>query len=492
MNENIKTTLRRIDTIAESIESMGLVQTGSLSLVEIVRFDLLQFLAFLTVFDSEVEEYELPFIEDVLDFKLTEKRLYDFQRERTSGKEFLNTPPRCLIFFLQADKAVKGTPAGAIKRSVLLVNAIKELGTAYVACDNDCNTVESANLSNYSLMLDQYLIHHKMIEGTIRPDFDFSKVNTSLNNYHKMVNSEKKKQSAKNSSSNDDDKLTIPTNEENTKTVDELMMELSAMTGLTGVKQDINNLVNLLKVRKMREDRGMKQPTVSLHLVFSGNPGTGKTTIARLLAKIYKQLGVLEKGHLVEVDRSGLVVGYIGQTAEKTTEVIQSALGGILFIDEAYTLTANKGQGDFGQEAVDTLLKAMEDHRDDLIVIVAGYPDLMEEFLSSNPGLRSRFNKYIFFEDYKPEELLSIFEGMCKNNEYTMSDEAREYATTYFNNRIASHPKDFANGRDVRNFLEKAMSNQASRIIELENSSSSIDDATLQRFEKEDFESIEQ
>jgi len=488
MNESIKTTLKRIDTIAESIESMGLMKQDSLSLTEIVRFDLLQFLAFLTVFDSEVEEYEIPFIEDVLGFKLTEKRLYDFQRERTSGKEFLNTPPRCLIFFLQADKQVKGTAAGAIKRSVLLVKAIKELGTAYVACDNDCNTVESANLSNYSLMLDQYLIHHGMIEGTINNKFDFTKINTSLNSYKRNVSNAKKKTTSEKDTTKPE---TVEPIQEETKTVDDLMMELSAMTGLAGVKQDINNLVNLLKVKKMRESRGMKQPSVSLHLVFSGNPGTGKTTIARLLAKIYKELGVLEKGHLVEVDRSGLVVGYIGQTAQKTTEVIESALGGILFIDEAYTLTANKGQGDFGQEAVDTLLKAMEDHRNDLIVIVAGYPDLMEEFLSSNPGLRSRFNKYIFFEDYKPEELFSIFEGMCKQNEYTLSKEAKKYAKEYFKKRVANRPKDFANGRDVRNFMEKAMSNQASRIVELETSSDPVDDDTLQRFEKADFETIE-
>ncbi|MDO5154348.1 MAG: AAA family ATPase [Eubacteriales bacterium] len=475
MNESIKATLRRIDTIAESIEGQRLVQCGSLSLKEIIRFDFLQFLAFLTVFDPEVPDYEIPFIKDVLGFQLTEKRLYDFQRERTSDKDFVNTPPRCLMFFVQADKAVQNTPAAAIKRSVLLVNAFKELGTAYVACDNDCNTVENANLANYSLMLDQYLTHFGIIEGTIRPDFDFSK-KMGTDSYTKNVNSTPEKEEP----------------EDNEQTVDDLMMELSAMTGLTGVKQDINNLVNLLKVKKMRESRGMKQPSVSLHLVFSGNPGTGKTTIARLLAKIYKKLGILEKGHLVEVDRSGLVVGYVGQTAQKTTEVINSALGGILFIDEAYTLTSNKGQGDFGQEAVDTLLKAMEDHREDLIVIVAGYPDLMEEFLSSNPGLRSRFNKYIFFEDYKPEELFSIFESMCKHNEYTLSDEAKTYAKEYLKNRVANRPKDFANGRDVRNFLEKAMSNQASRIVELENTSDSIDDATLQRFEKEDFETIDQ
>ena len=470
MNKTIRQHIQRIDTIAEVIEEQHLIERTRMSLKEMVYFDLLQFIAFLTDFSGDTAYFELPFIQEVLGFQLTKERLLRFKEERTGSPDFVNTPPRSLTYFVQADRAAKAkaiTPN--IERSVMFVNVFKELGAAYIACDNECTTVETANLSNYSLMLDQYLIHHGLIEGTIRPDFYF-------NNKEKKHVTDKDKENKS---------LTTPSSTKGEQTVDELLMELSAMTGLTGVKQDINNLVNLLKIKKMREDREMKQPSVSLHMVFSGNPGTGKTTIARMLAKIYHALGVLEKGHLVEVDRSNLVVGYVGQTATKTMEVIESALGGILFIDEAYTLTANKGSGDFGQEAVDTLLKAMEDHREDLIVIVAGYPDLMEEFLSSNPGLRSRFNKYIFFEDYKPEEMLSIFESMCNANEYLLSDEAKQYAAEFFKERIAKQLPDFANGRDVRNYLEKAIANQASRIVQLQKERP-IDDLTLKTLEKED------
>jgi SpoVK/Ycf46/Vps4 family AAA+-type ATPase len=237
----------------------------------------------------------------------------------------------------------------------------------------------------------------------------------------------------------------------------------------------------------MREEMHMKPPSVSLHMVFSGNPGTGKTTVARLLSGVYKSLGLLEKGHLVEVDRSGLVSGYIGQTATKVQEVVQKALGGILFIDEAYTLTSGKGEGDFGQEAVDTLLKAMEDHRDELVVIVAGYPELMNGFLDSNPGLRSRFNKFLYFEDYKPEELVEILEDQCKKAEYRMSEEAHDLALAFFEDRVAKHLDNFANGRDARNYFEKAVANQASRIVELDQ----VDETVLQTLEAVDFQDIE-
>ncbi len=243
-----------------------------------------------------------------------------------------------------------------------------------------------------------------------------------------------------------------------------LMDELNDLIGLGTVKNEVNTLINLLRVNKVRAERGMKQVPTSKHLVFSGNPGTGKTTVARILAKIYKALGVLSKGQLIEVDRSKLVAGYVGQTAIQTQEIIQQALGGILFIDEAYTLSSSKGSNDFGQEAIDTILKAMEDNRDDFVVIVAGYPDLMQEFLDSNPGLRSRFNKFINFEDYSPDELTAIFNVLCEKSGYAIDDEIDGYLHDYFEERYNNRDRNFANGREVRNFFEIAVANQANRL----------------------------
>ena len=253
--------------------------------------------------------------------------------------------------------------------------------------------------------------------------------------------------------------------EEKELNLEELMDELNDLTGLDGVKKEINNLTSLVKISKIREEKGLKTPNISKHMVFTGNPGTGKTTVARLLGNIYRCLGVLSKGQLVEVDRSGLVAGYVGQTAIKTEEAIKQAIGGILFIDEAYSLSEGKGEGDFGQEAIDTLLKAMEDNRDNLVVVVAGYPDLMEGFLASNPGLKSRFNKFINFEDYTSEELISILEGMCEKQEYKISEDVKKYLKEKFDEVLADIPDSFANARTVRNLLEFAITNQAARIV---------------------------
>ena len=248
------------------------------------------------------------------------------------------------------------------------------------------------------------------------------------------------------------------------ESLDELLEKLNSLIGLDAVKQEVQQIINLIKVQKKGEEFGAKLPPLSLHLVFFGNPGTGKTTVARLLAKIYKCLGVLSSGQLVEVDRGGLVAGYVGQTAIKTQEAIDKAMGGILFIDEAYSLTHGKGETDFGQEAVDTILKAMEDHRDDLIVIVAGYPDLMKEFIASNPGLKSRFNQFINFEDYSPDELKQIFKLQCSGQALSLGEGCEDYLKEHFSEIYANRSGDYANGRDVRNYFEKVIKARANRL----------------------------
>lgn len=241
------------------------------------------------------------------------------------------------------------------------------------------------------------------------------------------------------------------------------MEELNSLIGLEKVKKDVSTMINLVRIRKQREEKGLPVTDMSLHLVFTGNPGTGKTTVARLISKIYQTIGVLEKGHLIETDRSGMIGQYIGHTEKKTERVIESAVGGVLFIDEAYAL-AGKGEKDYGNDAIEVLLKQMEDRRDQFIVIVAGYPDKMEEFLKSNPGLKSRFNKFIGFEDYSSDELHQILLKMCNDGQYEISEGAIERVKQLMKKLTENKGENFANGRAVRNIFEKTIANQANRL----------------------------
>lgn len=256
--------------------------------------------------------------------------------------------------------------------------------------------------------------------------------------------------------------------------------ELEGMIGLDSVKAEVKSLANYIKLMQEREAKGLKSPNISYHCVFSGNPGTGKTTVARILARIYRDLGVVSKGHLVETDRNGLIGAYVGQTGPKTNALIDSALGGVLFIDEAYGLMDNGGYGD---EAIATLLKRMEDDRKDLVVIVAGYTNEMKKFIDTNPGLQSRFTRYINFPDYSPDELYNIFLARMKPYSLKLSPEASEELKSVLNQVFKTKTRNFGNGRYVRNLFETAVTNMANRLSKKSSTSdedlSTITDADI-------------
>ncbi len=241
------------------------------------------------------------------------------------------------------------------------------------------------------------------------------------------------------------------------------LAELTKLAGLANVKAEIESLVRFLEINKAREQHDLKGAAMSLHMVFSGNPGTGKTTVARIVSRIFSALGVLENGHLVETDRLGLVGQYVGHTAKKTDDLVTQALDGVLFVDEAYALVAG-GENDFGREAIDTLVKRMEDHRARLIVIVAGYPDDMKRFIDTNPGLQSRFTIHLNFEDYTAPELVAIFKGFCETNQYTLAADAEAALETRIAAELRAATRGFGNGRHMRNLFEKAIRKHAVRL----------------------------
>lgn len=262
--------------------------------------------------------------------------------------------------------------------------------------------------------------------------------------------------------------------------------KLDELIGMENVKEEVRALANYVKVQKQRADQGLKTPKLSYHLVFTGSPGTGKTTVARIVATIYHNIGILKKGHTIETDRSGLVAEYVGQTAIKTNKIIDAALNGVLFIDEAYSLVPEQKGSDYGQEAISTLLKRMEDDRDSLVVIIAGYNNEMKRFIDSNPGLQSRFNRYIHFNDYSTDELYQMFTKLyLKKNQYTITDEAAEYLHQQLDYAVAHKDKNFGNARYVRNMFEKAIQEQANRISKnMANSRHDLTEITKEDLEK--------
>lgn len=261
----------------------------------------------------------------------------------------------------------------------------------------------------------------------------------------------------------------VAEDEKDTRTLQELLDELNSLVGLDNVKNKVKDLIIYQQVQKMRNEKNLHSAKSTLHLAFMGNPGTGKTTVARIVGRIYKQIGLLSKGHFVEVSRTDLIAGYQGQTALKVKKVIEQAKGGVLFIDEAYSITENDHTDSYGRECLTELTKALEDYREDLVVIVAGYTNLMNDFFQSNPGLKSRFNTFIEFDDYNCDELEKILVSICSQNDYILDELARKKIHIYFERAISSKTENFANGRLARNVYDDLVMNHARRVIHLIN-----------------------
>lgn len=476
MKRSRNETLQYIYQLCERYEKQGLQAKGSnMPLKDYAQFAVMRFMLYLIGNDKNITDYEVKLISDCHKIPFTKEYIAKFLEEKpVSADEIFTAMSRLLAVFTEADIQNEARYGST---SFLLLEFLNELGLEFITYEhiqNDDRTTRALGVLMQRLRTfrSAYLknwmkVHHNRINPFAMPGTDGPEQCMERPADVPPLKSEQVS--------------------EPEETLEELLGQLNRLTGLSSVKEDLNSLINLLKVHKIRAERNMPQTSVSLHMVFSGNPGTGKTTVARMLGKIYKAVGVLEKGHLIEVDRSGLVSGYVGQTAMKTQKVIESALGGVLFIDEAYALTSSTGGNDFGTEAVNTLLKAMEDNRDNLIVIVAGYTDLMQDFLDSNPGLRSRFNKQIIFNDYTPEELMSIFTGMCSNSFFKLTEQASACALAFFEKRVEQKLPNFANGRDVRNYFEKALTNQANRLAVMV----SVTDEDLMTINEEDVKSIE-
>lgn len=446
MNRKLKNAIESLYDLCAPIEGIGSQKFLSGSR-ERLKTECVDYLSYLSASDGTIAPVEAEFIREYLGefFSAEELNRYIIENN-TYSSEFEVKTPETLKELVERDNYFfcnNGVLECSLSSAYVLV--FEALGKEFLVCDGEASDNEIADYTLYTGNLNDYIKNHAKFPETTLSAIDVSDIHAGEN---------------------------IPQFDENgerIETLDDLLEELNGLIGLQNVKKDVNSLIHLQEIKRIRAQRGMKEIPISNHLVFYGNPGTGKTTVARLIARIYHAMGILSKGQFVEVDRSGLVAGYIGQTAIKVQDVVKSALGGILFIDEAYSLTYSSSENDYGQEAIDTLLKAMEDNREDFIVIVAGYPQLMAKFIDSNPGLRSRFNKYINFEDYSVPELVDIFKVMCEKAGYYPTKESIEYAEKEFERKYKNRGKNFANAREVRNFFEKAVIKQADRLFEIAN-----------------------
>ncbi|MGO1079830.1 AAA family ATPase [Inquilinus sp. CA228] len=414
--------------------------------------------------DGPINDAEHALIAEMIDSTSSRQEMNALRRELDDDSSEVESMIKTLehAVYLSSGPQHRTRKGGYVAERDCILQFITGLGTVIIAADADMSPAENRHLTQITSRLRDKAIemendHHDNVQR-----FETFRVFRTVTNFGPDAAEDEGAADdviEAQGIGEDDDAGREPAG-------DDPLVRLHKLIGLDGVKMEVETLANLAKVFSLRQQKGLPVPEMSFHLVFSGNPGTGKTTVARIVAGAYRQFGLLSKGHLVEVDRSGLVGSYVGQTAIKTQEAIKRALGGVLFIDEAYAL-AGKGEVDFGGEAIETLLKAMEDHRDDLVVIVAGYSDRMEAFLDSNPGLRSRFARTIHFPDYSADEMMEIFLKLAVDAHYNVDIDAIEPLKLGLTRRWENRGRTFANARDARTLFEASISAQANRLSRL-------------------------